>query len=172
MKRISLLIAFAFTIGTVSCNKTTDPQPSGSSNTNNDYYFTTKVDGADWSADMQSTNTFAQSYHQGSLTIQAALTDVTAGVYLINLYNYTGAGTYTVGTGGGNSYARYTTGTAANGSYSAWKAETPGSTTTGTVTITKDESGVIEGTLQFEGYSEETKTTKQITDGKFRMKKQ
>ena len=77
-----------------------------------------KIDGTDWSADMQSANTSVQSYHQGSITIQAALTTITSGVFLINLYNYNGAGTYTVGGSGTNSYARYTTGGAATGNYS------------------------------------------------------
>lgn len=165
----------AFTLGTISCSKSNDPAPANNNNstptTNTNYYFTAKVDGVDWSADMQSSNTMVSSPHAGSLSLQAALSDVTKGVFLANVFNYNGAGTYTMGTGGGNNYIRYTTGTAANGSYSAWKAETPGSTTTGKIVVTSDANGVVEGTFEFDGYSEETKDTKKITEGKFRMKK-
>lgn len=173
MKNLSLIFLSIMLAGFISCSKTEDPAPTNNTTTTDtNYYFTAKVDGTDWTADMQSSNTSAKSFHAGSITIQASLTDVTKGVFLMNIMGYNGAGTYTVGTGGNNNYIRYTTGTAANGSYSAWKAETPGSTTTGTVTITKDENGVIEGTLEFEGYSEETKDIKKITEGKFRMKMQ
>lgn len=173
MKKLILLM-LPVLIGALSCSKSNDPAPAatttGTNNTN--YYFNAKVDGVSWSADMQSSNTSAQSYHAGSITIQAALTTVTDGVFLANIFNYNGAGTYVVGTGGGNNYIRYTTGTAANNTYSAWKAETPGSTTTGKIVVTNDANGVVEGTFEFEGYSEETKDTKQITEGEFRMKKQ
>lgn len=174
MKNTLYILFAALSFATISCNKTTDPQtnqPNQPTNTDTNYYFTAKVDGVDWNADMQSSNTSIQSHHQGSITIQAALTDVTDGVFLINLYDYTGADSYTVGTGGNNSYARYTTGTAANGSYSSWNAETPGSSTSGTFTITKDDGSVVEGTFEFDGYSQEAKDTKKITEGKFRMKK-
>lgn len=176
MKRIYTWLTLVLVIATaISCSKTSDPQPNNNNNNNNttdtNFYFTAKIDGADWSADMQSTNTSITSSHQGLLTIQAALSPVTSGVFLINLYNYNGAGTYTVGTGGTNSYARYMTGSVATSNYSAWKAETPGSITTGTFTITKDDGSIVEGTFSFDGYSEETKDTKKITDGKFRMKK-
>lgn len=175
MKRIYTgFVMLLITATAISCSKTTDPQPNNNNNNNatdTNFYFTAKIDGADWSADMQSANTSISSPHQGSLSIQAALTTVTSGVFLINLYNYNGAGSYTVGTGGTNSYARYTTGSVATSNYSAWKAETPGSTTTGIFTITKDDGSIVEGTFSFDGYSEETKDTKKITDGKFRMKK-
>ncbi len=175
MKRIySWLTMLLITAAVVSCSKTSDPQPATNTpnnTTDTNFYFTAKIDGTDWSADMKASTTSISSPHQGSLSIQASLTTVTSGVFLINLYNYNGAGSYTVGTGGTNSYARYTTGSVATSNYSAWKAETPGSTTTGTFTITKDDGSIVEGTFSFDGYSEETKDTKKITDGKFRMKK-
>lgn len=158
----------------MSCSKTETTPQSGNNNNNTvdtNFYFTAKVDGVDWKADMNAFNTFAEEPHSGFLSVSASLTTVTDGFFLMNVSSYSGAGTYTLGTGGGNSYVRYTTGTVANGSYSAWKAETPGSTTTGTLVVTKDENGIIEGTLEFDGYSEEKKTTKKITEGKFRMKK-
>lgn len=159
----------------VSCNKTTTTPDSNNNNSNTqdtNFYFTAKIDGTDWKADMSSTNTYATNSHSTLLTIGAALTTVTDGVFLCNLSGYKGAAGYTVGTGGGDNYIRYTTGSVGAGTYSAWKAETPGSSTTGTVTITKDENNIIEGTFSFDGYSEEKKTTKSVTDGKFRMKKQ
>lgn len=171
MKKLLYVFTMLISAGIVSCSKTDTTTPSTPAATvDTNFYFMAKVDGTDWSADMQSTNTSINSHHAGSLTIQASLTDVTKGVFLCNIFTYSGAGTYVMGTGGGNNYIRYTTGTAANGSYSAWKAETPGSTTTGKVIVTKDDNGIVEGTFEFEGYSEETKDNKQITEGKFRMK--
>lgn len=167
-----MLAAVMIAATLTSCNKTTTPDPAPNTNTTDtNFYFTAKVDGVNWAADMKSTNSYANVPHSGLLTISASLTTVTDGFFLMNIYNYTGAGTYTVGTGGGDSYIRYTSGSVGNGTYSAWKAEVPGSTTTGTVVVTKDDATVIEGTVQFEGYSEEKKTKKMITEGKFRMKK-
>lgn len=172
MKKLLTIIS-VITLLATACKKSDDTTPAGNNNNTNDtnYYFTAKIDGTAWEADMSSTNTYANVPHTGLLTISASLATVTDGFFLGNISGYNGAGTYTVGTGGGNSYIRYTTGSVGAGTYSAWKAEVPGSTTTGTVTITKDDGGVIEGTLKFDGYSEEKKTTKSITDGKFRMKK-
>lgn len=173
MKKI-LCMMLLLSVFVLSCSKD-ETKPNNNTNTNNandNYYFTTKIDGVEWSADMSSKSSYVNTPHPGMLTISAALTQVTSGFFLINLYNYTGAKTYIVGGAGNNSYARYTTGSVGAGTYSAWKAEDPGSTTTGTVTITSDANGVVEGTVVFDGYSEEKKTTKKITEGKFRMKKQ
>lgn len=172
MKKLLTLIA-AITMLATACKKKEDNTSNNNTNntTDTNYYFTAKVDGTNWSADMKSSNTSATAPHTGVITISAALATVTDGVFLMNIYQYKGAAAYTMGVGGDNNYIRYTTGTVANNSYSSWKAEVPGSTTTGTVTITKDDNGVIEGTFQFDGYSEEKKTTKKITEGKFRMKK-
>ncbi len=171
MKQLLTIIAVISLLST-GCNKSNPAPPSNNnSNNNNDYYFTAKIDGVDFSADMNSSNTYANVPHNGLLTISAALTTVTDGFFLGNISNYNGAGTYTIGKGGNGSYIRYTSGSVGAGTYSAWKAEEPGSTTTGTIVITKDDATVIEGTVQFDGYSEEKKTTKKITDGKFRMKK-
>ena len=136
-----------------SCKKDSNNTPD------ENYYFTAKIDGADYTADVSGSNTYVTNHHGSLLTISAALPTVTDGVFLTNLTGYSGEKSYTVG-GGGNSYARYTTGSVGNGTYSSWKAETPGSTTTGVFIITKDDGSVVEGTFQFDGYSEEAKTTK------------
>lgn len=176
MKRFNILMVLGLFIVTViaSCTKPTDPVTNNTPNktTDTNFYFTAKVDGTDWKADMSSSTTYANAPHSGMLTISASVTPVTSGVFLINVSGYTGAATYSLGGNGNNSYGRYTTGSVGAGTYSAWKAESPGSTTTGTITITKDDAGVIEGTIVFDGYSEEAKNTKKITEGKFRMKKQ
>lgn len=172
MKRLLTIVA-ALALLVTGCKKdetTSSNNNNNNNNTDNNYYFKAKIDGTDWSADMASTNTYAQVPHAGLLTISASLTTVTDGFFLGNI-KYNGPGTYKVGVGGEDNYIRYTTGTVANNTYSAWKAEVPGSTTSGTIIVTKDDAGVIEGTVEFDGYSEEKKTTKKITEGKFRMKK-
>lgn len=169
-KLFTLSLILGLALG--SCKKEETKPQTNNSGGNNNYYFTAKVDGMDWSADVASTTTYANKPHQGMLTISASLSDVTAGFFLINLSGYSGAKSYSVGGAGNNSYARYTTGSVGKGTYSAWKAEDPGSSTTGTVVITSDDGAVVEGTVVFDGYSEEAKTTKKITEGKFRLKLQ
>lgn len=164
MKQL-ILCMLAIVFLATSCKKDSNNTPD------ENYYFTAKIDGVDYSADVTSASTYVINHHGSLLTISAALPTVTDGVFLANLSGYTGEQSYTVGTGGGTSYARYTTGSVGDGTYSSWKAETPGSTTTGVFVIAKDDGSVVEGTFQFDGYSEEAKTTKKITDGKFRLKK-
>lgn len=171
MKSLLTLVAVVSLFAT-SCKKDGTTAPTNNNNnTSNDYYFTAKIDGVDFSADMNSSSTYVNEPHNGLLTISASLSKATDGVFLGNISQYNGAGTYVVGKGGNGSYIRYMAGSVGAGTYSAWKAEEPGSTTTGTVVITKDDGTVIEGTVEFDGYSEEANTTKKITEGKFRMKK-
>lgn len=174
MKKIFCTLTMVMAIGVMlhSCKKDeTKPNNNNNNTTDTNFYFTAKIDGVDWAADKSTTNLYYEIPHANFLSIFASMATVTDGFFLVNISGYTGAGTYIIGGSGNNSYGRYTTGTVANNSYSSWKAEDPGSATTGTVVITKDDANILEGTIVFDGYSEEKKTTKTITDGKFRIKK-
>ncbi len=161
MKKLMILLA-AVVMFFTACNKNDNNNTTGG---NNNYYFTAKIDGVDFAADMSSTVTEATKPHAGFLTLSAAKTDVLDGAFLVNISNYTGTGTYSVGTG--NNYARHTVGNIVNGQ--SWEASDK-SGTSGEVIVTSDNNGVIEGTFSFIGLTTKDNSSKIFSDGKFRMK--
>ena len=174
--KTSLLLIFILTI-LGSCNR--DDQDD-SKNTNDTFYFTTKIDNVDFSGDLSNPATFgAFKYHAGTLTISIPkdVNSPSSGAFLLNILSgYNGSGTYKVGIGStGNNYARYSLGSMATNNLKFWSAETGSSSTsntigTGTITISSDTNNIVEGTFQFSGYSNEDATTKQFSEGKFRLK--
>lgn len=156
-----------------SCSSSSDDDDLQDDNTN--FYLTAKVGGNNFSADLSDPATWgAFKYHTGTLTISVPedTSNVGNGSIMINILSgYSGAGTYTVGFGAsGNNYARYMTGSIATGNMNSWNAETShNSTGTGTVTITSDANNIVEGTFSFTGVSSDT-SSKQISEGKFRLK--
>jgi hypothetical protein len=44
--------------------------------------------------------------------------------------------------------------------------------TTGTINVTVEDGTVVEGTFSFEGYNADSKTSKNITEGKFKAELQ
>lgn len=169
-------IAMICIAGFTSCSKDDDNNGGDDGN----FYFTAKIDGNDFSADMSNpTFTSIHKYHAESISI-SAMKDAAnpgAGGFLININSgYSGTGTYTVGVGGEEeNYARYMTGSMATSNLNSWAAETGNGSSannvgTGTITITADANNIVEGTFSFEGYNNADQTTKQITAGKFRMK--
>ncbi len=168
-------IAMICIAGFTSCSKDDD-----NNGDDGNFYFTAKIDGNDFSADMSNpTFTSIHKYHAESISI-SAMKDAAnpgAGGFLININSgYSGTGTYTVGVGGEEeNYARYMTGSMATSNLNSWAAETGNGSSannvgTGTITITADANNIVEGTFSFEGYNNADQTTKQITAGKFRMK--
>lgn len=156
--KISILFLAIF-VGLSSCKK--DEKAIDDKN-DTDFYFTAKIDGKSFTGDLSKTEKFkaTKAAHGNMSTLTVSVTeddsaDPTADSFLINLANYTGAKTYTI------TSARY------RSEKSNWgpTAESPGS-----VVITSDKNNVVQGTFSFDGYNEEDKTTKKITEGKFRLK--
>ncbi|TZF82730.1 hypothetical protein FW774_14645 [Pedobacter sp. BS3] len=173
---VLILTVFA---GLSSCKKDKDNDNDGSGG---DFYFTVKVDGNSFSGDMSKAEGFGLfKYHEGTLSFSIAkdVANPATGTFLMNILSgYNGAGSYKVGVGGGTNYARYTTGSmVGGGTVSFWTAETGSGSTannigTGTIVVSSDKNGVVEGTFSFDGYNNADHTTKHFTEGKFRLKVQ
>lgn len=161
MKKISLLLFVCMLI--ISCSKN-DDDLSGKN------HLTAKIDGTDWSADIESSNTSATLYHDILLSISGSETDPTIGSFLFNIRNYKGVGSYTVGVGSADkSYGRFTTGSVAN-SFKSWNAEIDDNDIgTGTVVITSDNGKAVAGTFTLSLYNKKDMNTKKITEGSFEL---
>ncbi len=165
--------------GLVSCEKG-GTDDDNDNDKKGDFYLTAKIEGTNFTADLSDTKTWgAFKYHTGTLSISVPdnVANAGEGTIMLNiLEGYNGAGTYKVGVGGNaKNYARYSTGSMGTGNLNSWAAETGSASSAndvgqGTIVVTSDKSNVVEGTFQFDGYNNTGKTTKKITEGKFRLK--
>lgn len=160
LKKITILL-FA-TLLWVSC-ASNDDNPDGSEGGE---FLTAKVNGTNFSSFEDSIG--ASIGTGGAGDVLAVQGSNTGGDYIrINLTSYTGIGTYTIG----NSIT--------NVSSIAYGSVTPlGAWTStfdignGSVEITDDNSDFVEGTFSFTGINNSDNTTKNVTEGKFKAKKQ
>lgn len=152
------------------------------------FYLNAKIDGQAFAADMKScdcstpANYLTETYkHNGNLYIRAKKNSANAneGEFWIALGSvstpYTGAGVYELapqkGIYAGASYTLNSEKWIVGDEFvDVVNGQPVYSTTTGTVTITKDENKIVEGTFSFSGHNSAKQSTKQITEGKFRLK--
>ena len=152
------LIKLSFVCGLVlllgSCNKDDNSSATGGGS------MTAKVDGSSYTA---------------SLAVQASISSTSpkvlsiggtgaGGQINITIGNYTGAATYTIGSGNPSNMAAYTITTSPFTSHTA--TAVLGS---GTVTVSSESGGKVQGTFSFTGVNNSVtpNTTKVITDGSF-----
>lgn len=151
----TLTIALLSSLIFLGCKKSGTSAITGGGN------MSAKVDGSSWDA----TLAVQASNSSGVLSVGGT---GTGGQINLTLGGYTGAKTYTIGAAGGPSnQASYTLTSSPFTSYSA--TFVLGS---GTVTITSDSGGYVEGTFSFDGKNNSGPTvlTKTITNGTFRAK--
>lgn len=130
-----------------------------------DDFFTAKIDGETFTAFTGPPDTVAwNSAHTGLRTIQGSTSDGLA--ITMNITNYNGVGIYDFSKTG---FIQFVSGVT-TGNFGAWTCNAT-SSTTGSVEITADDGTVIEGTLSFTGLNTDDKSTKVITEGKFRATK-
>lgn len=158
MKNLKKLFLGCLILFTVTACKKED----GVGNTKVDGFMTAKVDGKDWSGG------YAVEAQKGSPALRLAGTG-DGGQINIDFFNYTGPKTYTIGGSISNS-ANNT-----NASYTATTlppvmALTLGGLGSGSITITKDEGGYVEGTFSFNAKTGENGKTVTVTEGKFKAK--
>ena len=174
-------------IGLSSCEKESVDTDADDLKNETGFYFTAKIDGQDFVADMKScecstpADFLTETYkHNNNLYIRAKKNTANAneGEFFLSLGSvstpYSGAGVYELvpeeGVYAGVSYTlnseKWAVGDASLGAKSGQLIYSP---TTGTVTITKDENKVVEGTFSFDVYNEALQSTKKITEGKFRL---
>ena len=158
MKNLTKLFLGCLMIFAVaSCKKGDDANgggnPSGGS-------MSAKVDGKDWNA-----NTAVQAVLAGG-SLQIGGTG-SGGQVNLSFFSYTGPKAYTIGGSPTNIYTQaiYTTVALPPVIYNA-----TGGLGSGTVTITNDTNGYIEGVFSFVGKTDANGKSINVTDGKFKIK--
>lgn len=158
MKTVKLtLLSMLFLAAFAGCSKSND-----SNNNANTNFMTAKVDGASYVANLVTQATITS----GSPRVCSFAGTGTNGQINIALGNYAGPGTYTIGSSDPANSAIYTL-TASP--FTAYTANfILGS---GTVTITSDTGGMVQGTFSFSAQNNSggTTVTKNITEGSFKI---
>ncbi len=156
LKNFTLLLLTVSLIMTTSCNNdddTEDSNPSGE-------HVTAKIDGTNWAATTNFDTTSA-TINSDVFILQGS--DEVGNAIRINLYNYTGPGTYKTGDNLSNlssiSYVSITP-------VASWMSTFDiGS---GTINITTEDGSIAEGSFTFEGYNANDMSTKSFTEGSFK----
>ena len=131
-------------------------------------FITAKVAGNDWSTDSNYADLVAAQISSDMLLVQGSNNGGEA--MTIQVYNYTGTGTYRIGANAtdGSMLMHYRV--SSNTSWiNSYLTQLGGGVPKGEVVITKDDGVVVEGTFKFEGYNQEASpNVLSITDGNFR----
>jgi len=179
MKKVLLagLALAMFSLLFSSCKKDDNNDDNNNDNNNTEYYFTVKIDNETFSADVSNPAIYGVSKpNESSLAVVAVknLVNPGEGQFQLNLGNtYTGPGTYDLGEGSNaNNFASYTI--TENFLPTIWEANSDnGNGSSGTLTITSDANGVVEGTFQFAGIRTTGSASpglRHFTEGKFKLK--
>ena len=125
-------------------------------------FVTAKVDGADFEAAQDPAVIVGAALAGGVLNIQGVTIRIT-------INNYDGPGTYVSGDSETNfNSMNYLTLTPVAAWINNNITAVLGGIGTGTVEVTSDADGVVEGTFSFTGYNGEDMSTKEITEGSFK----
>lgn len=148
------ILSLVCTFFLFSCKKGSDAITGGGN-------MSANVDGTSWNASLavQATST------SGVLSVGGT---GTGGQINLTIGTYTGPKTYAIGAAGGpGNSAMYTLTTSPFTSYSATMV-----LGSGTITVTSDSGGYVEGTFSFNGLVSAGGTPKVITNGSFKAKLQ
>lgn len=156
-KTRTTLLALFVAVSLFSCSKGGDDAITGGGS------MTAKVDGSSYNATLAVQATLSGT----SPRVLSVAGTGSAGQINITLSNYTGPATYTLGSGVFDNIATFTITSSPFTSYSA-----SGVLGSGTVKITSDGGGYVEGTFSFSGKNNSGPTilTKDVTDGSFKIK--
>lgn len=138
--------------------------PDGATGTE---FVTAKIDGADYAAAQDPAVIVGATIDGGVFAVQGGTND--GETIRITINNYDGPGTYITGdvVTNGNMLAYVTLTPLATWMNGGVTALVDG-VGTGTIEVTSDADGVVEGTFSFKGYNGEDMTTKTITEGQFK----
>ncbi len=131
-------------------------------------FITAKVADIDWSTDSNYADLVAAQISNDMLLVQGSTNDGEA--MTLQVYNYTGIGTYRIGTNATDAsmlmHYRVSSNT---GWVNSYITQLSGAVPEGEVVITKDDGVVVEGTFKFDGFNQEASPSiLSITDGNFR----
>lgn len=155
-------------IAVMSCSNNDDDN-DGNNNAGNEH-FTAKIDGTDWSASTNFDTTGGTLTSNAGMTVLAVQGSDENGVAInFSIINYNGPDTYTTGDNMSNSnLIQYITVSPVAGWVSNAVTSVVGGLTPGSITVTSDSDGVVEGTFSFDGYNADDMSTKVITEGSFK----
>ena len=130
-------------------------------------FVTAKIDGADQAAAQDPVIIVGATIDSGVFAVQGGTND--GETIRITINGYTGPGTYVTGdeVTNGSSLMYLTLTPVATWMNGGVTALVPG-VGTGTIEVTSDADGVVEGTFSFSGYNAEDMSIKEITEGKFK----
>ena len=130
-------------------------------------FLTATVDGAAFEAAQDPAVIVGAQISSGVLAVQGGKNNGETISIAIN--NYDGPGTYISGDELTNpNLMQYLTIDPIAAWASSLASAAVGGLDVGTITITSDSDGVVEGTFSFEGYNAEDMTTKMVTEGSFK----
>lgn len=152
----SFLTLIVYSLIFIGCSGDDDSGSSG----NGDGSFTALVDGTAFEAFDEA---IGASISGSAFIVQGS--DKNGNAIRLNVVNYNGTGTYKTGDNIANvNSANYITLSPVGNWSSTFNIGS------GTINVTSIANGFAEGTFTFSGYNAEDKTTKNVTDGKFKAK--
>lgn len=160
----AILLLSILSIIMLSCSSDDD----GGGTSGDADFITAKVAGNNWSTDSNYGDLVVAQISNDVLLVQGS--NNAGEAITIQLYNYTGTGTYRIGTSAtdGSMLMHYKANT-----NTAWInnfiTQLGGGVPKGEVIVTEDDGVIVKGTFKFEGYNEEASpNVLSITDGNFR----
>lgn len=172
MKTLKELSRYAFIVMALfltACSEDDDAAAADDTTTeaSGDEFVTAKIDGADFAAAQDPAVIVGATIDSGVLAVQGGTND--GDTIRITIIGYDGPGTYRSGDNptNGNMMAFITLTPVANWMNGGVTALVEG-VGTGTVEVTSDSDGVVQGTFSFKGYNAEDMSMKEITEGKFK----
>ena len=163
-----MLLAVVAISFTTACSSDDDGNGGGSNGSGE--YVRAKIDGTSWSASTSFDTTGGTLSTNGGITILAVQgSDEDGKAINFSIINYDGPGTYTTGDSMTNTnLIQYVTISPVAGWASNVATSVVGGLTPGSITVSSDDNGVVEGTFSFDGYNADDMTTKVFTEGEFR----
>ena len=156
-----------------SCSSDDDNNDDGGGGGGAGEHFTAKVNGSDFAAstDFATLIGGVKSTTSGVTTLTGQGSTNTGDFINFSIYEYNGPGTYATGDSitsfNGINYGELVNQTTVN-MWSSNLGSAAAGVNPGSITITVDSDGNIEGTFSFEGYNATDMSTKNITNGSFK----
>lgn len=172
MNTLKLLSRYAFifmVLLATACDKDDDSTDGDEDTTgaSGSEFVTAKVDGANFAAAQDPAVIVGAVLESGTLNVQGGTND--GDTIRITVIGYDGPGTYTSGDNATNpNLMGYFTVSTVEGWLNNGVTALVDGIGAGTVEVTSDADGVVEGTFSFKGYNGDDETTKTITEGKFK----
>ncbi|MCW5520012.1 hypothetical protein J1N09_09195 [Aureitalea sp. L0-47] len=176
MKTLKTSIYYMFlclSLVLTACSSDDDNANNNQQNNGSGELFTAKIDGTDFAASMDPATLIGGTKSTANgMTVVSGQGSTNSGDFInFNIIGYNGPGTYKTGDNLTNPNAlQY--GELAGQSANVWAsnlATSAAGIAPGTIEITVDADGKIEGTFSFEGYNAQDMTSKMITQGQFKF---